>query len=226
MDLNWFTDLGHLARTGNFSQAAERSNISQSAFSRRIKALEAWVGTELVDRSRHPVRLTSAGEQMLEAGEQAVGRIEAERTQIREAQTLPDRYVVTFGAQHSIGWRFFPAWQQAFEAEFGPFLSRLRADNLPGCIDDLRRNELDFVIAYESPFAKSIEPFGSLESILIGTDALVPVCKLDDGGKPLFSLDNLSLYQVPYLRFGPAAPISSHVEPLLDRFGLDRKSVV
>ena len=50
--LQWFKDLGRLALTGNFSQAAHLNNISQSAFSRRIKALEEWVGTPLVDRSR------------------------------------------------------------------------------------------------------------------------------------------------------------------------------
>ena len=62
--------------TGNFSQAAELSNISQPAFSRRIKTLEAWVGVTLIDRSRQPVKLTEAGTQMLEAGLQALTRIE------------------------------------------------------------------------------------------------------------------------------------------------------
>ena len=115
MDLSWFKDLEQLSKTGNFSQAANVRNISQPAFSRRIKALEAWVGTQLVDRGRHPISLTSAGKQMLEASQQALERLEYERTQIIEAQSLPDKYVVTFGAQHSIGWRFFPAWLQAFE---------------------------------------------------------------------------------------------------------------
>jgi DNA-binding transcriptional LysR family regulator len=85
MNLFWFHDLANLARTGNFSQAAELSNLSQPALSRRIKAIETWVGTLLVDRSRHPVTLTSAGTQMLEAGQQALARLETERNQIREA---------------------------------------------------------------------------------------------------------------------------------------------
>lgn len=103
MNLLWFRDLAHLAQTGNFSQAAQLSNLSQPALSRRIKAMEAWVGVLLVDRSRHPVMLTGAGAQMLEAGQQALARLDNERKSIREVQSLPDRYVVTFGAQHSIG---------------------------------------------------------------------------------------------------------------------------
>ena len=61
MNFSWFKDLVHLASTGNFSRAAELSNISQPAFSRRIKALEEWVGTTLVERTRQPVTLTPAG---------------------------------------------------------------------------------------------------------------------------------------------------------------------
>ena len=227
MDVLWFKDLGNLARTGNFTQAAELGNVSQPAFSRRIKALEVWVGAKLVDRSTHPVKLTDAGRQMLEAGEQALTRIESERAQVREALSQPDRYVVTFSTQHSIGWRFFPAWLQAFEDVFGPIISRLRADDLPNCVDDLKTNEVDFVIAYQSDFSPSMAKFSGLESLRIGRDTLIPVCKRSADGTPLFDIDATSQAPIPYLRFGPTAPIGSHVEPLLKaRKVQDRLSVV
>ncbi len=220
MDLTWFRDLGNLSRTGNFSQAAELSNISQPAFSRRIKALEAWVGSQLVDRSRHPVNLTAAGLQMLEAGEQAISRIAHERAQILEAQSLPDKYVVTFGAQHSIGWRFYPAWLQAFEGSYGPIMSRLRADDLPSCIEAMEAGEVDFVIAYESRFAKGVSGRRSLDTLVIGNDEFVPVSKADSSGEPLFDLNDESAPPAPYLRFGTSAPISQHIDPLLDEAGI------
>ena len=227
MDFRWFKDLGNLARTGNFSQAAELSHISQPAFSRRIKALEAWVGSSLVDRSTHPVSLTSAGLQMLEAGQQALGRIEHERNQILEAQTRPDKYVITFGAQHSIGWRFYPAWLQAFESAYGPIMSRLRADDLPSCVDALEKGEVDFVIAYDSPFARGISGIPSLDSLAIGDDALIPVCKAGADGRPLFAFEEAGAPPVPYLRFGAAAPITRHVDALFDAAGIrDRLGVV
>ena len=112
MDLDWFKDLGHLAKTTNFTQAATLSNISQPTLSRRIRALESWAGVELVDRKHYPVKLTVAGQQILEAAEQATSRLETERQQLIDAYTLPDKYVVTFGTQHSLGWRFFPNWLQ------------------------------------------------------------------------------------------------------------------
>ncbi len=227
MDFSWFRDLGNLARTGNFSQAAELGNISQPAFSRRIKAIEGWVGVTLVDRSKHPIALTSAGIQMLEAGEQALARLETERSQIRDAQSLPDKYVVTFGAQHSIGWRFYPAWLQAFENAFGPVMSRLRADDLPNCVTDLKDGEVDFVIAYSSDFSKGIDSVPGLESILIGEDTLMPVCKRRSDGEPLFDFRAAAPATIPYLWFGAGAPIGQHIEPLLKANGIDaRLSVV
>ncbi len=219
MDMFLFRDLERLSRTGNFSQAAALANLSQPAFSRRIKSLEAWVGVLLVDRSHQPVTLTDAGAQMLEAGLQALTRIEQERSQILELQALPDKYVVTFGTQHSIGWRFFPAWLQALEEAYGPVLSRLRADDLPSCMRDLRSGNVDFVIAYAR--GDQTEDRGA-NSITIGTDQLIPVCKPAADGTPMFGFEAGGV-PMPYLRFGDAAPIGAHLDPLFAQHDISRR---
>ena len=211
MDVSHFRDLDRLRQTGNFSQAAALGNLSQPAFSRRIKSLESWVGAVLVDRSHQPVELTEAGVQMLEAGLHALSRIEHERSQILEAQSLPDKYVITFGAQHSIGWRFYPAWLQALEAAYGPILSRLRADDLPNCLRDHKRGDVDFVVAYQQTGTR---PTGSFDSVLIGSDQLILVCKPGADGCPIFSFDAPGI-EMPFLRFGDAAPIGQLLQPLL-----------
>ena len=218
MDISLFRDLERLHQTGNFSQAATLRNLSQPAFSRRIKSLESWVGAVLVDRSRQPVRLTEAGQQMLDAGLQALNRIEQERSQILEAQALPDRYVVTFGAQHSVGWRFYPGWLQALEDAYGPILSRLRADDLPNCLQDLENGQVDFVISYEAPDTRSDSGPASL---LIGRDRLIPVSKPAPDGGAVF--DFTSPEPTPFLRFGDAAAISALIAPTLTRFELEKR---
>jgi LysR family transcriptional regulator, hypochlorite-specific transcription factor HypT len=215
MNLTWIRDLEHVARTGSFSQAASRSNLSQPALSRRIKAMEAWVGAILVERSRHPVTLTGAGVQMLEAGQQALERLNNERKSIREARSLPDRHVVTFAAQHSIAWQFYPAWLQAFEVAYGPILSRLRADDLPNCLQDLKAGHVDFVIGYESRRSSIAGDLADGQSISIGRDALIPVAKMGPDGRTLFSLDRKSASTIPYIQFGATAPIAEHIAPLL-----------
>ncbi|MBD3665379.1 LysR family transcriptional regulator [Sulfitobacter sp. TSTF-M16] len=219
MDILLFRDLEKLRALGNFSQAAVLANLSQPAFSRRIKSLETWVGATLVDRSRQPVRLTEAGTQMLEAGLQALARIERERSQILEAHSLPDKYVVTFGAQHSIGWRFYPSWLQALEDAYGPILSGLRADDLHNCLRDLKNGELDFVVAYVGPAQQSDNSF---DTVVIGSDELIPVCKPESDGTPLFDFTREGV-DMPYLRFGEAAPISTLLNPMLKAHGLYRR---
>lgn len=49
------------ARHGSFTRAAEELNMSQSAVSKRIAALEDWLGTRLFERVRQRIVLTEAG---------------------------------------------------------------------------------------------------------------------------------------------------------------------
>ncbi|MEM6987760.1 MAG: LysR substrate-binding domain-containing protein [Pseudomonadota bacterium] len=231
MDLHWFNDLAHLDHSGSFSRAAEMGHVSQPTLSRRIQALEGWVGVPLVDRSTQPVNLTEAGKQMLEAGQQALARLETERHQILESRAQPEKYVVTFGAQHSIGWRFYPAWLQAFEQAYGPVMSRLRADDLPNCERDLEQHLVDFVIAYSlgdadtasAPNARTrLGADGVSESLVIGHDTLVPVCKSGHDGKPLFNL-SASKSKLPFLRFGDDSPLGQLLERMLRESGLGKR---
>ena len=62
METKWLEDFVSLAETRSFSRSAQLRHMTQPAFSRRIQALEAWAGTDLVDRSSYPTRLTPAGE--------------------------------------------------------------------------------------------------------------------------------------------------------------------
>jgi hypothetical protein len=62
MELIWLEDYLALAETLNFSRAAEARHVTQPAFSRRIRALEDWIGAALFTRTTHSVVLTPAGE--------------------------------------------------------------------------------------------------------------------------------------------------------------------
>lgn len=56
--------LAAIVEEGGFDRAAQRLNITQSAVSQRLRALEAQVGTVLIVRSR-PLKPTSAGHLLL-----------------------------------------------------------------------------------------------------------------------------------------------------------------
>lgn len=65
MDIAWLKDFEALVAQRNFSRAAEERNVSQPAFSRRIRALEEDVGVKLINRQTLPLSLTAAGEVFL-----------------------------------------------------------------------------------------------------------------------------------------------------------------
>lgn len=50
------------ARLSSFTAAAQELNLTQSAVSRQVRALEELLGGELFVRDRQTVRLTAAGE--------------------------------------------------------------------------------------------------------------------------------------------------------------------
>jgi LysR family transcriptional regulator, hypochlorite-specific transcription factor HypT len=59
MDTKWLEDFVSLAATRSFSRSAQLRHVTQPAFSRRIQALEAWAGVDLVDRSIYPAKPSS-----------------------------------------------------------------------------------------------------------------------------------------------------------------------
>lgn len=57
----------------NFSRAAERLHIAQPALSQQIRLLEERLGSQLVDRTRRPLRLTEAGHYFCTEARQILG---------------------------------------------------------------------------------------------------------------------------------------------------------
>jgi LysR family glycine cleavage system transcriptional activator len=74
--LNWLRDFEAAARMENFARAAEILNMSTSAVSQQVKALESHFGTELFKRGARNVELTDAGHAFLPAVRQSLNTVE------------------------------------------------------------------------------------------------------------------------------------------------------
>ena len=62
LNLRLVSSLLVVVAEGHFGRAADRLFVTAPALSQQIRRLEEQVGTELIDRSSHPVVLTAAGE--------------------------------------------------------------------------------------------------------------------------------------------------------------------
>lgn len=65
-----------VARTMNFTRAAEEMHIAQPPLSRQISNLEDELGVRLIDRDARPMRLTSSGEFFKERALEIISRVE------------------------------------------------------------------------------------------------------------------------------------------------------
>lgn len=175
MEIIWLEDFIALSETGHFSRAAERRNITQPAFSRRVRTLEEWVGTPLFDRYTHRIELTSAGEQFKPIAEEVIRLVYLGREQARSAaQTAAE--TLRFASTHVLSINFFPDWLRHIEERTALKATvSLVADNMAACERKILQGEAHFLLCHHHPAAATVLDPKHFRWIDLGEDVLVPV---------------------------------------------------
>ena len=189
MDTNWLADFLVLSNRGNFSQAADERNITQSAFSRRIKSLETWLGTELFDRSSYPVTLTPEGQIFHATAQNVLRELELNRVEFqrRNSGTTPD---IRLAASTSLALSFVPEWLQQIKDTCGAFSVSLDTYDFYEMIELLGDRKMDLVVLYSKPEVPAFFEHQAFESIKLGEDTMHLCTALDSDGRPAFDVDN------------------------------------
>ncbi|MEF7614111.1 LysR substrate-binding domain-containing protein [Aquincola sp. MAHUQ-54] len=97
--------LGTLAEAGSYTAAAQRLAVSKAAVSQRITELERAAGVPLVQRTTRSVRLTPAGQQLVDHTRAAFEQIERSFAGVRDLAATPRGVLritapVALGRQH------------------------------------------------------------------------------------------------------------------------------
>ena len=214
METKWLEDFVSLAETRSFSRSAQLRHVTQPAFSRRIQALEAWAGTDLVDRSSYPTRLTPAGETLYAQSLDMLQGLQSTRAMLR-GHTAAGQDVVEFAVPHTLAFTFFPAWVSSLREKFGPLKSRLIALNVHDAVLRLVEGSCDLLIAYHhdsQPF--QLDP-GRYEMLTLGQEVLAPYVKPAADGSPQYALPGQAGQPLPYLGYAPGAYLGRVVDMLL-----------
>ncbi|MCT9810344.1 LysR substrate-binding domain-containing protein [Acidovorax sp. Be4] len=218
METKWLEDFVSLAETRSFSRSAQLRHVTQPAFSRRIQALEAWAGTDLVDRSSYPTRLTPAGKTMYDQAIEMLQSLQSTRSMLR-AHVSAGKGMIGFAVPHTLAFTFFPAWVSNLHGLFGPFRSRLFALNVHDAVMRLVEGGCDLLIAYHHPSQPfQLDP-DRYEMVSLGREVLAPYVKPDAQGQPMHLLPGTQAQPLPYLGYAAGAYLGQVTELILKEAG-------
>jgi len=145
LNLRHLEALVAIARTGNFTRAAQALHISQPSLTVQIHQLEETLGVRLLDRNTRSVKLTQIGKQLTPVIQRLVRELESVVANAKELST-GDRGLVTVAALPSISSTILPRIIARFR-EQSPGIDVALKDVVAARILTLVKNEdVDFGI--------------------------------------------------------------------------------
>lgn len=215
METKWLEDFVSLAETRSFSQSAKLRHVTQPAFSRRIQALEAWAGVDLVDRSSYPTRLTLAGQTLHAQAIDMLQSLQTSRSMLR-GHASNNRSVVEFAVPHTLALTFFPSWIAGLQQQFGEIKSRLTALNVHDAVLRLVEGGCDFLVAYHHPSQPLQLDLDRFDMVVLGQEVLAPFAKASEAGQSIFALPASVRKPSPYLAYASGAYLGRVVDFLFN----------
>ncbi len=135
-----------VARTGNFSRAAEQCHVAQPSLSQQILKLEDELGERLFDRLKRSARPTALGEAFLRRAVRILEEADAAKREATDARDLL-RGTVTVGVLPTIAPYLLPAVIVAFTEKFPGVEIVVQEDTTERLLELAHRYEIDFVLA-------------------------------------------------------------------------------
>ncbi len=167
MELHLLRSFREVARERSFTAAAKNLLLTQPAVSQQVKALEEEVGERLFDRSGREVRLTPAGEILLEAAERIFALAEDATRRITDAR-VSDEGTVTVACGDTVTLYLLPPVLSEFRRRFPKADVAVRNHGSREVVDLVWKGQADFGVATAPPH---LDP--ALEAAPLLDEALV-----------------------------------------------------
>jgi len=175
VDIKWIEDFLHLVETKNFSMAAEKRCVTQSAYSRRIRALENWIGVELFDRRSIPIKVTEQGQKFLPYAEKVLADINQIHAKFRP-RSNPSKNEIRIITQHSLMLHFIPEFFMGFDFRNTKINITSNLNGFESYFEDITTGSSDLFISYEVPeIHKKLTAVPHIKSIVVGLENIVPI---------------------------------------------------
>lgn len=180
MRLDWINDILAILDSSSVNTAAQVRNVSQPAFSRRLKALENLLNFEIIDRSCKPAQASKPVKlhevQIREISTRLEGLISDMR---RESQQGGSRIIIA--SQHSITTSFATSLVGRLTAQYDMQV-QLRSANRNDCHSLLLTHQVDMALTYQVPGERETLGKEFTETLEICDEQLVPICAAAQSG--------------------------------------------
>lgn len=157
--LKVFSYIDAVARAGSVRKAAEGLFITPSALDRRVRELEATLGTELFERHARGMRLTAAGELFVHHVRTQRADFERVQAEIEHMRGLR-RGTVVVAASQALGFTLLPDLIEAFRRIHPGVTFKVRICDRQGVVAALRTFEADVGLVYNP------EPSSDLDTLV------------------------------------------------------------
>ena len=211
MQSKWLEDFLALAQERSFTRAAELRHVTHPAFGRRIRALEAWAGTPLIEPGSGPVRLTPAGEAFRDTAEQMVRTLAQSHDEL-QAVAGRQAHVITVATGRTLARTIVADWLARHSGVLQQAEIRVITRTLDETVLMLQRGEVGFALLYHHAAIAVRLDGRQFSHLTVMHDKLVPVARADADGKALFDLAQAGQAAVPYLAFSHSMALGRLVE--------------
>lgn len=138
-----------IAETGSFVAAAGRLNVTQTAVSARVQALEEQLGRRLFVRNKSGAKLTSAGERFVRHATTLVQVWDRARLQVALPQGRTD--IASVGAEISLWNPILVDWLARMHSEAPEIALRAEVDTPSRLLEAVHSGALDMAVLYDPP---------------------------------------------------------------------------
>lgn len=218
MELKWIEDFLSLAKTRSFSRTAEERGVTQPALSRRIRALESWVGAELVDRSTYPARVTPAGKLFQEQATDFLRQMLDTRAMLR-GQDSRGQSSLKIAAGHTLALNFLPRWLLEMQRQGRAINARVLAANVHDAVLSLVEGGCDLLLCYHHPELPVLLDPERYHHRVVGTERVIPVSVPARNGRAAHALPGSKQRPVDWLAYTGTSYFGRCVELLLKNAG-------
>jgi len=147
MELTHLKTFREVAGTLNFTRAAERLHLTQSAVSHQIKSLESELDEPLFIRAKRGVKLTQAGKIALEYAERILDDAEALRERLSGREHSPVGRVRAAAATQAFVHLFAPLFEQFMRTHTGIEVSFRTTVSTEQTVSDILNGKADLGFA-------------------------------------------------------------------------------